>query len=348
MDATYMKEAKAKNIKSQETASRKDSHMELALQSQVSEQDDRFYYEPMLSAHPKKGDTWKVKLGNKTLNFPIWISSMTGGTLKTNEVNKRLAIAAGKFGLGMGAGSSRIALEDTLKVKDFDLRPLLGDKVPYYLNFGIAQIEKSIQEKSIVKIQKLVEEVSADGIFIHVNPLQEWMQPEGDIIQQSPLLTIRQFIKETKLSVIVKEVGQGFGYESMKELMQLPLTAIEFAANGGTNFSLLELMRNKTKSEYLMPFVHVGHSAVEMVEISNKLLVELDKKTKCTTFIASGGIKTFLDGYYCTQLSKGNTIYGQASEMLRRAQISQEALDEFIQYQIEGLLLAKAFLKIKN
>lgn len=332
----------------EETALRKDEHLNLALASQVEEIDTRFNYEPMIASHPKEGEEWQVKFGEKTMRYPIWISSMTGGTSKTNEINHRLAITAKKYGLGMGAGSSRIALEDEVKAKDFDLRPILGEEIPYYLNFGIAQIEKMIQAKTLHQIIDLTNKVHADGVIIHVNPLQEWMQPEGDKIMRSPVETIQQFIEETKLRPIVKEVGQGFGYESMKALLQMPLTALEFAANGGTNFSKLELLRNKVKSEYLMPFIHVGHTAEEMVEISNRLFEELGNKIQCSTLIISGGIKTFLDGYYCVQKSKIPAVYGQASEILKRAQISQEALDEYIAYQIEGLLLAKVFLRVKH
>lgn len=336
------------NAVSSETESRKDSHIKLALASRNETIDERFYYEPMLAAHPKGNETWGVKLGNKKLKYPIWISSMTGGTEQTNEINLRLAKAAAKFGLGMGVGSARIALESADKLRGFDLRPILGDNIPYYLNFGIAQIEKLLALKSIQRIRLLAERLEADGIIIHVNPLQEWMQPEGDRIKNAPIDTIQQFMKEVELPLIVKEVGQGFGYESMKSLIQLPLTAIEFAANGGTNFSKLELMRNHTKSQYLMPFVHVGQSAEEMVDLSNRLLEELGDKVQCRTLIVSGGIKDFLDGYYLIKKSKANAIYGQASEFLKHAQESEEALDEFIRFQIEGLSLAQTFLTIKE
>lgn len=331
-----------------ETGSRKDSHLALALDAQNNTIDPRFYYEPMTVAHPEEQSEWSVMLGKKTLKYPIWISSMTGGTAQTNEINQRLAKAAAKFGLGMGVGSARIALESPGKYQDFNLRPLLGNETPYFLNFGIAQIEKLIQDKSIQRIKYLIERLDADGVIIHVNPLQEWMQPEGDRIKKPPIETIQFFLEETGLPLIVKEVGQGFGYESMKSLLQLPLTAIEFAANGGTNFSKLELLRNQTKSKYLMPFVHVGQSAGEMVDISNGLLTELGEQVKCPTLIISGGIKNFLDGYYFLQKSNANAIYGQASEFLKHARESQEALDEFISYQIEGLLLAKTFLTIKE
>lgn len=331
-----------------ETQSRKDSHIDLALNSRNEAIDSRFYYEPMMAAHPSLEADWPIKFCGKTLKYPIWISSMTGGTSKTNKINQRLAKVAGQFGLGMGVGSARIALEAPEKINDFNLRPILGSESPYFLNFGIAQIEKLIQEKRLFKIGELVERLEADGVIIHVNPLQEWMQPEGDHISRPPLESIEFFLNETHLPLIVKEVGQGFGYQSMKALMQLPLAAIEFAANGGTNFSKLELLRNKSKSKYFMPFVHVGQSAEEMVTISNQLLLELGEKVKCQTFIISGGIKDFLDGYYYIQKSKATAFYGQASAFLKQAQESEEALTEFTKYQIDGLILARTFLTIKD
>jgi isopentenyl-diphosphate Delta-isomerase len=331
-----------------ETELRKDSHLELALSSANTFIDERFYYEPKLAAHPNTTEEWPVKIGTKTLRFPLWISSMTGGTQKTNEINLRLAKAAAKFGLGMGAGSSRIALESPEKANDFNLKPIIGDAIPYYLNFGIAQIEQMLAQGTINEIDSIVKKLNADGIFIHVNPFQEWMQPEGDIIQHAPIETIKQFLAISSTPVLVKEVGQGFGYESLKQLLQLPLIAIEFAANGGTNFSKLELARNKAKSQFYTPFVFVGHSAKEMVQMCNQLVDELGNNRKCESIIISGGIKDFLDGYYLLKMSKMNAVYGQASELLKHAQVSQESLEEYLQYQLEGLLLARTFLTIKK
>lgn len=334
---------------SEETASRKDSHIDLALKSQNGHTDPRFFYEPMISAHPRADELWATFIGDKKMNFPIWISSMTGGTERSNEINKRLAITAKKFGLGMGVGSARIAIEDSSKEKDFDLRKVLGDEAPFYLNFGIAQVEKFLQNKEIYKLKNLRDILHADGFIIHVNPLQEWMQPEGDRIEEAPVKTIERFLNETSVSpLMVKEVGQGFGYESMKALLQLPLTAIEFGAAGGTNFSKVELQRNETKSRFLNSFIQVGHTAEEMVALMNKAVSELGEKRKCSTAIVSGGIKNFLDGYYYIQKANINALYGQASEFLRQALQSQETLDEFIKYQVEGLLLARAYLRIKE
>lgn len=333
----------------EETASRKDSHLDLALQSQNRQTDPRFYYEPVMAAHPGPGSTWDTVLGNKKMRFPIWISSMTGGTTKTNEVNKRLATTAKGFGLGMGVGSARIAVEDPAKAEDFALRKILGEDVPFYLNFGIAQVEASLKQNEIHQLQNLRRQLHADGFIIHVNPLQEWMQPEGNRIDTPPIVTIKRFLEETGgCPLIVKEVGQGFGPESMKALLELPLTAVEFAAAGGTNFSKVELQRNETKSRFLEPFIEVGQTAEEMVNILNRTIHESGEKRKCDTVIVSGGIRNFLDGYYYITKSKMNAIYGQASAFLKHALQSQEALDEFVQYQTEGLLLAQAYLKIKE
>ncbi|MEX1003607.1 MAG: isopentenyl-diphosphate delta-isomerase [Crocinitomicaceae bacterium] len=327
--------------------SRKQSHLDLAFQSQSESLDKRFYYEPMLSGHPSVDDDMKVKWGDKTMKFPIWISSMTGGTSKAGPINKMLAKTAKKYGLGMGLGSCRIILEDDTYFEDFNLRPILGDEVPFYANVGIAQIERILNENQGKKLKSLVEKLSADGLIVHVNPLQEWLQPEGDLIMQSPLVTIKQLLNEFDKPIIVKEVGQGFGPKSMGELLKLPLLAIDFAANGGTNFSKLELIRNKKLQDFYADVVALGHSAHEMVTFLNAAVEKLGNDRKCKNLIVSGGIKNFLDGYYYINKSSMDSIYGQAAPFLKYANESQEALDEYAKFQINGLLMAQRLLRVK-
>lgn len=329
------------------TDSRKRSHLELAFESQNDKTDSRFYYEPMLSGHPDKTGNWEIKIGNKTVNFPIWISSMTGGTSKAGNINKMLAKTAKKFGFGMGLGSCRIILEDNTYLQDFNLRPILGDEIPFYANIGIAQIEEILETNQSFLLKKLVNKLNVDGLIIHVNPLQEWLQPEGNIIRFPPLNTIKKLMNEIDIPLIIKEVGQGFGKESIYELLKLPLVAIDFAASGGTNFSKLELFRNSDLKEYFDAIISIGHTSEEMVGLLNAAVETLGKQRKCNMVIISGGIKNFLDGYYLISKSKIPAVYGQASAFLKYANKSQEALDEYAQHQAEGLLLAKSFLKIK-
>lgn len=326
---------------------RKQSHLELAFAAQSDSQDARFYYEPMLGGHPELHDL-PVPFGNKTMRYPIWISSMTGGTSKAGTVNRLLAETARKFGLGMGLGSCRIILEDNTYFDDFNLRPTLGDAVPFFANLGIAQVERILENNQAYKITRLVEKLDVDGLIIHINPLQEWLQPEGDIIRQAPLVTLHKLLNEVDFPIIVKEVGQGFGPQSMKELLKLPLLAIDFAANGGTNFSKLELLRNQSFGEELKNVIALGHTAEEMVSFLNQSVIELKEERKCKQVIISGGIKNFLDGYYLVSKAKLPAIYGQAAPFLKYAVQSQEALDSFVSLQIKGLLMANQFLTIRQ
>lgn len=328
---------------------RKQDHIQLAFQSQVEsiQRDTRFSYEPILTAHPSSPLPAFTFL-QKEWNTPIWVSSMTGGTEKAFTINSNLAKACKKFGMGMGLGSCRSLLESNERFKDFDFRKIIGDDLPFYANIGIAQLEVLLKDNELYKIDQLVDQLQADGIIIHVNPLQEWLQPEGDKITEAPITTIRQFLDKTKQKVIVKEVGQGMGKESLRALVQLPIEAIEFAAHGGTNFSKLELLRGeKEKMETYLALSKIGHCAEDMVTLINELKAEMGNDFSCKQFIISGGIKDFLDGYYLMEKINATAVYGQASSLLKYAEHSYEALEQFLYYQIEGLKLAKAFFKLR-
>jgi len=329
--------------------SRKKDHIELAFKSCVdkSELDRRFYYEPFLGAHPQNDKQESFKFLGKDMKQPIWVSSMTGGTALAGTINKNLAKACKDFGLGMGLGSCRALLESDEYLEDYNVRKDIGDQ-PLYTNLGIAQVEQLVADNSIYKIELLIDKLSADGLIIHVNPLQEWLQPEGDNITRDPIETIMKVLDVVKAKVIVKEVGQGFGINSMKALLQLPLQAIEFSAGGGTNFSSLELMRaDKAMQDTYNKISALGHCATEMVTFYNEAVSDLGSKVLCLEVIVSGGVKDFLDGYYFINKVKGNAVYGQASAMLAHAKDEYEPLHDFVSAQIAGLALAKNYLKVR-
>ena len=329
-------------------ADRKKDHIELALKSETPDIDNRFYYEPLFSAHPAEGSWGEFSFLGKKMQNPLWVSSMTGGTAMARTINQNLARACGAFGLGMGLGSCRGLLFSDEYLSDFDVRHLLGDDVPLYTNLGIAQLEQLIKNNQLYLIDNLIDKLKADGLIVHVNPMQEWMQPEGDRYEKPAIETIETILNHTKHKIIVKEVGQGFGYESLKTLFQLPLQAVDFAAAKGTNFAKLELLRSDSEKQRIFNnFVKIGHDATEMVHLSNLAISELGEKRRCKEVIISGGIKDFLDGFYLIKKINTSAVYGMASGFLTHARGEYEPLETFVKTQIAGLEVANAFLKVK-
>ncbi len=327
---------------------RKKDHIELAFKSQTPPAvlDQRFHYEPLLKAHPKDGLN-PVDLLGKKMKTPLWVSSMTGGTRKAGTINQNLARACNEFGMGMGLGSCRIILEDSSFFEDFNMRGIIGDDLPFWANLGIAQVEEMIKNKRVDLVTELVKRLRADGLIIHVNPMQEWFQPEGDVLLASPLDTIRRFLDLFPFPVIVKEVGQGMGPESLAALLRLPLQAIEFGAFGGTNFARVELLRDEDASRALFePLANIGEDATSMLRLVNQIVEK--EPPLCKELIISGGIRSFLDGYYLIKKSTLPAIYGMASEFLKHAQGDYDELREFAQAQVKGLEMAYSYLSIRE
>jgi isopentenyl-diphosphate delta-isomerase len=335
-----------------ELQTRKSDHLELAKKAQLPSDtlDTRFDFEPLLSGHPKDDHLGlETEFLGKKMRAPLWISSMTGGTKEAGNLNRLFATVAAEFGLGLGLGSCRVLFDDPTRWSDFDLRPILGEDLPFYANLGVAQIEGLLKKNEVSKVVTLVERLRVDGLIIHINPLQEWFQPGGDRFEQPPLETMTQFLEKFPHKVIVKEVGQGFGPRSLEALMKLPLAAIDFGSYGGTNFTKLEMMRSKvTDFSSFTDFSYVGHTADEMVLLADRLLEKLGNKALCKNFIISGGIKNSLHGFYLMNKLRGPCVYAQAKAFLEKGREGYPALKTFVANELRGLALAESFLRIKN
>jgi isopentenyl-diphosphate delta-isomerase len=349
---------------------RKSHHLELAEKSQLDSArlNSLFDYEPLMSGFPEK-DLMEspIKIGKKMVKQPLWISSMTGGTGEAGAINKALAKIAGEFGLGMGLGSCRPLLESDKYFDDFNLRPLIGEEGVLFANFGLAQVFEELSKDNGLRLLGICERLQVDGVFLHINPLQEWYQPEGDRWTESPLVAIEklgELLKSKGILLGVKEVGQGMGPRSLEALIEGPADLIEFGAFGGTNFSLLERLRgpdkdhaseerNPVKSITFQPysktkeFCFVGHSAKEMVSHVNRIIGENKALKDQKTFIVSGGIRSFLEGHYLVENLEGRGLYAMAKPFLEAAQLGEDSLRSFVQSELEGLTLAKTFLRAK-
>lgn len=326
---------------------RKTDHIVLASQSiPVSKNPDgRFFYEPMLSAHPSASIS--ADFFGKSMRIPLWISSMTGGSAEAGRINRMLAEACAEFDLGMGLGSCRILLGSNDDIADFNMRPILGQERPLFANIGISQLEQLLEQKKADWVHELVKKrLDADGLFIHVNPTQEWFQPEGDR-QKRPAIEVIQEFSETvqgQYRLMVKEVGQGMGPKSLEALCYLHIDGIEFGAYGGTNFATVEMLRNSSEiAQSLSPLAAIGHSADEMLQIMNDLYPVAPN----LRLIVSGGIVNFLDGYYFVSKSKYPSLYGMANVLLNHALISKKSLFDFIRAEIDGYMYAQRFLVVR-
>lgn len=328
---------------------RKKSHIEHALTSQklLDSIDNRFDYEPLFRPHPT-GSTESFEFLGKRQKVPIWVSSMTGGTKMAGTINRNLARACQEFGMGMGLGSCRMIMDDDTYFEDFNVRPIIGDDYPLYANLGIAQIEEFLASDSLDRIRVLLDRLQADGLVVHINPFQEWCQPEGDRFRKAPIDTLNRLLERADFRIIVKEVGQGMGPQSLRALLKMPLEAIEFAAYGGTNFTQVELERSTPamRASY-EPLASVGHTAEEMLDMVNHI-IGTETEIMCRQLIISGGIKTFLDGFYLVRKSRLPAIYGQASRFLMHAREGYESLREYLGYQVKGYQLAEAYLSPKS
>jgi len=321
---------------------RKKAHIEFALEAQTSAHslDTRFNYEPLFFKHPTSEEKIKTSFLGFEFDFPFWISSMTGGTEKARDINSRLATLCAEFNLGMGLGSCRSLLTSNDRFDDFNLRPKIGDR-PFFANIGIAQLEQYVWQGKSSSIHEVVARLEATGLIVHINPLQEWFQKEGDQYLHSPLETLSKFLENVSYPVIVKEVGQGFGPKSLLALLKLPLAAVELSAFGGTNFSLLEKLRHES-SQFKSGMVYVGHSNEEMIDFLNTLPLAHQN------FIISGGIQSPLDAFYYSSKLKAPSVIGMAQLFLGPAQMSYEVLREtFLEFK-NSFLVAKKILTVKG
>ncbi len=326
---------------------RKSDHIDLASSSQIDLKfvNKHFYYEPLLSSHPKKSEKLVTKFLGHTLSYPFWISSMTGGTEQAFLINQNLAKLCCEFKIGMGLGSTRSLLYQNDRFSDFNLRPIIGSGLPFFINLGIAQVEELVSKNEVEVIFKLIDRLSADGLIIHVNPIQEWLQPEGDSIKRPPIETIFEVHKLNRCPIIVKEVGQGMGPKSLSALIEMNISAIELAGFGGTNFSSLEIKRQSNiASASMNSLVNVGHTPEEMISYIEKIR---KSRSISTEIIISGGIKDMSYAHFLQSKLKVPSIIGMGMHFLKHAK-DYESLRQLFISEVETLMFCRQFLGLKE
>ena len=226
-----------------------------------------------------------AKFLGKNINYPFLISCMTGGTKEAERINEKLAVAAKELNIPIGIGSQRQALEDKKYHSTYRVVRKNAGSIPVLGNIGAAQVAKS---KNIIShIKLLIDLVEADAMVIHVNPLQELLQLEGEPDFKGLLKSIELITRKIKTPIVVKEVGSGISKRAAKLLLNAGVKGIDVAGAGGTSWAAVELLRRNETDNYFKEWGLPTSYCIRKVQ-------EL-KKDFDFTLIASGGIMNGAD-----------------------------------------------------
>ncbi len=256
---------------------------------------------------------------HKKLAFPLLISSMTGGTgADLAYINRNLATAANAVGVAIATGSMRILLEDPAALPAFALRQAAPD-VPLCGNLGAVQLNYGVTPDQVAK---LAEQLQIDALFLHFNPLQEAIQPEGQTQFGGLTPKIKTLVATLPIPVIAKEVGAGISPSDAKRLMDAGIQYVEVAGSGGTSWSRIEYERDMTSANPGQCFQDWGIPTPDALRLLQPFRDRI-------TLIASGGIRTGIDMAKACIL--GASLCGIARPLLEPACQSPEAVIQHLQ-----------------
>lgn len=271
--------------------------------------------------------TTETTLCNKKLAQPLIIASMTGGTAHAKTINTNLAIAAEKTGVAMGVGSQRIALEIDDARESF---ALVRDHAPtavIFANMGAVQLNYG---RGIDDVRRIIDMVRADGLYLHLNPLQEALQPEGDGNFAGLLDKIGQLIKEIEVPVFIKEVGHGIDVATAQALIDRGAGGIDCAGVGGTSWAWVESKRagNDAFQDW---FKSIGMP-------TDVLLEQYQHLEGNAVRVVSGGVRNPVEVLKARAM--GADFYSMAQPFLAPALESANAVEEVILNFERGLKIA--------
>jgi len=263
------------------------------------------------------------------LAAPVLISAMTGGTEMAQMVNANLAMAAQALGLAMGLGSQRAGLEDDRLMDTYRVRHIAPD-ILLLANLGAVQLNYGYGPEQCLRA---VEAVGADALVLHLNPLQEALQPEGNTDFRGLLGKIEQVCRRLPVPVIVKEVGWGLAGRDALLLRQAGVAALDVAGAGGTSWSEVERHRSASPeaARVARAFAAWGNPTAEA-------LVAVRECCPGLPIVASGGVSNGIEAAIC--LALGANVVGIALGILRAAVSSAEKVQGALQVVLRQLRVA--------
>jgi isopentenyl-diphosphate Delta-isomerase len=262
-------------------------------------------------------------LGSR-LRAPVLIGPMTGGAEMSGTINRNLAAAAQRLGIGMMLGSQRIMFDSEAATASFCVRDVAPD-VLLIGNIGLAQLNELV----VPDLVKALDRVGANALAVHTNPLQEAMQHEGDTDFSGSIAQLRDIAGSIGYPVMLKEVGHGIGAAAAAELVDCPIAAVDVAGAGGTSWARVE------------QFVRYGEirypALAEWGIPTAQALLEVRHTLPDVSVVASGGIRTGMDA--AKVLAMGADAVAVARPLLAHAIDSDAAVVDWLQCFIDELLI---------
>lgn len=278
-------------------------------------------------------------LGHR-FSAPIIIDSMTGGTDEATIINGRLGELAEKFGFGMGLGSQRAGLKSEELAATYSVARRNAPNAFLIANIGGAQLAKGL---SIDEARKIVKMIRANALVVHLNSLQELVQPEGEPKYRGVLSKISELAKAMDVPVMVKEVGAGISREVAVKLEMAGVSAINVAGAGGTSWAGVEKLRADSANDSLKQ--HLGELFWDWGIPTAASLIEAKRAVKLP-LVASGGLRNGLEAAKCIAL--GASMVGMAYPFLKAAAKSKEDLESFARTVIAELQSTMFLVGAKN
>lgn len=271
----------------------------------------------------------RTSLLGRAVGAPLVISCMTGGVERGARINRRLARAAEAWGIAMGVGSQRAALEDDELAESFRVREL-APGVPLLANLGVSQLR---EPGAMARCRRAVEMIDADALVLHANPLQEALQPEGTPRFAGVVELIAEVVATAGVPVIVKEVGWGIAGNVARMLAEAGVAGLDAAGAGGTSWSQVERHRisDPVMRDVAATFQGWGIPTADSVIACRRGFPD-------GLLIASGGLRSGLDAALCIAL--GADAAALAAPFLRAAVEGEAALDDALRRIVTELRVA--------
>jgi isopentenyl-diphosphate delta-isomerase len=253
------------------------------------------------------------------LRLPFLISSMTGGAHAAGDINRRLALVAQTMGIAFGVGSQRAGLTHKDLRGTYQVRSVAPD-VLLFANLGAVQLNYGMRKEQCLEA---IDMIGADALILHLNPLQEALQPEGDHNFTGLLEKIAALCQELPIPVIVKEVGCGISAATAARLVQAGVAAIDVAGMGGTSFARVEALRRERPEE-----VELALAFAEWGIPTSDAIRQVRQVAPNTPLIASGGLRHGLDA--AKALALGAQLTGFAHVVLAAAAEGEAAVRQLL------------------